>query len=135
MSKHKGGKLAAGAFIAAGIGYAVGILTAPKSGRETRKDLQRAAIKAKKESEQKLKSMHSKLSIQINKAKEKMNKASGSAQGELKKALTSAQSARDKARELLSALHEGEADNNELQRAINEIKMAAADLEKFIKSK
>lgn len=135
MTKNKGGKLAAGAFIAAGVGYAIGVLTAPKSGRETRKDLQKTAMKAKKEAETKLKDMHSKLNGLISKAKEKSKQIGNKTGNEMKDVLDNAKRARDKARELLSALHEGEADNKELQQAIDDIKSATHDLEKFIKAK
>lgn len=47
----KGTKYALGTAVAAGIGYVAGILTAPKSGKETRQNIQDQAIKAKKESE------------------------------------------------------------------------------------
>lgn len=44
MSK---GKFAVGALVAAAAGFVAGILTAPKSGKETREDLKYAALKAK----------------------------------------------------------------------------------------
>ena len=46
-----GRKLAVGTLIGAGIGYLAGILTAPKSGRETRQDIKDATLKAKTEAE------------------------------------------------------------------------------------
>lgn len=43
----KASKLAMGAVLGAAIGVAAGILTAPKSGRETRDDIKRKADEAK----------------------------------------------------------------------------------------
>lgn len=50
MSK---GKFALGALIGAAIGAAAGILTAPKSGKETRADIKAKATEAKKDVEKK----------------------------------------------------------------------------------
>ncbi|MES2875912.1 MAG: YtxH domain-containing protein [Patescibacteria group bacterium] len=43
----KTSKLALGAIIGAAVGIAAGVLTAPKSGKETRDDLKRKATEAK----------------------------------------------------------------------------------------
>ena len=58
MAKNTG-KWAAGAVVAGVAGYVAGILTAPKSGKETREDIKHAATKAKTEAEKKLKELHS----------------------------------------------------------------------------
>ncbi len=50
MSK---GKFAIGALIGAAIGAAAGILTAPKSGKETREDLKKKADSVKADAEKK----------------------------------------------------------------------------------
>lgn len=55
----KSGKIAVSAIIAATAGYVAGILTAPKSGKETRKDIQDKALKAKREAEARLKALYS----------------------------------------------------------------------------
>ncbi|MCA1806602.1 MAG: YtxH domain-containing protein, partial [Actinobacteria bacterium] len=41
---NKSGKFAIGAVFAAAAGYVTGILTAPKSGKETRKDIHDTAV-------------------------------------------------------------------------------------------
>jgi gas vesicle protein len=133
MARNRTGKLALGALVAAGIGYAAGVLTAPKSGRETRKDIQTAALKAKREAEAKLKDLHSNLSDMISNAKRQMLHMGKSAQNELEQALEQANTAKDKARELLSAIHEGEANNTDLQAAIEEVKQATQHLKSFVK--
>ncbi len=133
MSKARTGKLAMSAVVVAGIGYAAGILTAPKSGKQARRDLQKAAVKAKKEAEAKLKLLHSDLANLITQGKRQAKTTSTKAKAGLDDALKSALAAKDKARQLLSAVHEGEADNKDLQKAINEVKKATLHLKSFIK--
>lgn len=124
----RSGKLAIGAFILAGLGYVAGILTAPKSGRETRRDIKKVTVKAKKEAEKKLKQLHSELSDLIDKAKGMKSKA----QAGFSDALDKAVKAKEKVRVMLSVFHEGDADDADLQKAINDAKKAYADLKKFV---
>lgn len=133
MAKPRTGKVALGAVVAAGIGYAAGILTAPKSGKQTRKAMQKAAVKAKKEAEAKLKELHSDLSDLITSGKRQAKATTDKAKGGLDDALTKAQGAKDKARQLLSAVHEGEADDKDLKKAIDEVKKATKHLKSFVK--
>ena len=53
---------AAAAILAAGAGYVTGILTAPKSGKETRKDITNHANNARIEAEKQLKEWEAKSS-------------------------------------------------------------------------
>ncbi len=125
--------LAIGALVAAGIGYAAGLLTAPKSGKETRKDIQQTAVKAKKEAEKRMKLLHADISQLIKDGSARLNSASGTAKTELKEALDHARHAKDKAREVLSAIHEGEADDIDLKKALKELQNAKDHLKKFVK--
>src|SRR5690554_2464298 len=106
-----GRTVALSALAAAAAGYVAGILTAPKSGKETRKDIQKAALKAKSESERRLKGLHSELSVLIKEGKAKAGKAKTKAKSGLNEALDNAAQAREKAREILSAVHEGDAED------------------------
>jgi len=133
MKKSSGGKIAAGAAIAAVAGYVAGILTAPKSGKETRADIQQAATKARAEAEHKLKSLHSELNELIDQGKEISGKLSLRAKKQLAAALASAIKAKEKAREMLSAVHEGGAEDKDLQSAIDDVNKAIAHLKKFLK--
>ena len=127
MSKKVKG-IAIGAAIAAGVGYLAGILTAPKSGKETRKDIEKVASKAKRDAEQQLKNLHAELSDLLDRV------ATG--KDHLKKdaehLVDRAQSAKNKAREMLSAIHEGDADDKDLKRAITEVNDALAHLKKYL---
>ncbi len=135
MSKEVGKKVAIGAAVAGVVGYVAGVLTAPKSGKETRQDIKNTAIKAKTEAEKKLKVLHSELNERLIEAKKKGAKLSGKAREEFDKVVDSADSVREKVREILSALHEGDADDPELKQALKDAKDALKHLEKYVKAK
>jgi gas vesicle protein len=136
MSKHKhvlAKAVAVGAVLSAGAGYLAGILTAPKSGKETRKDIGKSVNKAKIDGEKQLKKLHSELSDMIDEAETRTKKARTKANAELKEATAKANHAKGKARELLSAIHDGEADDPHLQAVVEEIKLAKRNLSKYLK--
>jgi gas vesicle protein len=126
--------VAIGTVVAAGLGYALGVLTAPKSGKETRKDIQKAAVKAKTEAERKLKNLHSDLGKLITDGKKQAAKLTMTGKREWKEALSKAEDAKAKAREMLSAIHEGDADDHDLDQAIKDIKSSIAHLKKYLKN-
>lgn len=130
--KNNGRNIAIGALLVGLVGYVAGILTAPKSGKETRKDIQKKATQAKTEAEKKLKKLHSELNDLINNGKKKADSAKSTAKKELSAALTKANIAREKAREVLSAVHEGDADDKDLQKAIKEVNSAIEHLKKYV---
>lgn len=132
MAKQ-GRNFAIGTLIALGAGYVAGILTAPKSGKETRKDLQNAAIKTKTEAEKTLKNLHSELTDLIAEGKQRAKDVKDTAKNELVEALGKAQVAKEKARNILSAVHEGDADDKDLQAAVAEAKNALDHLKKYVK--
>lgn len=123
--------VAMGTLIAAGIGYAAGVLTAPKSGRETRRDLQRAAIKAKKEAEKNLKDLHLELNSLIETSMQHGKKLTAAKKQELDRALEKAQQAKKKVGEILSAIHEGESEDKDLQGAVKDVNAAIEHLRKY----
>jgi gas vesicle protein len=133
MAKNTGRNWAVGALVAGVAGYVAGILTAPKSGKETRKDIQSAALKAKREAEAKLKTLHAELDDLIAEGKQKATSAKATGKKELDTALKAAQAAKKKAREMLSAIHEGDADDEDLQAAITEVKSSIKHLGAFLK--
>lgn len=125
-------KFAVGTAVAAGIGYVAGILTAPKSGKETRKDIQNKAVEVKRESEKKLKELTAELTKLIDVAKDKVKKAEAGAKAELQKALDKAVRAKEKGREVLSAFHEGESQDKDLNKAVDDVHQAIDHLKKYI---
>ncbi len=127
-------RFAIGAAIAAGVGYITGLLTAPKSGKETRNDVKDAAVKAKSETEKELKKLHSEVTSQIEKAKKIALDFSKEHKGDLDKAVSKAVAAKEKVREMLTALHDGGADDKELKAAVKEVNEAISHLKKYLGS-
>jgi gas vesicle protein len=126
-------RFAIGAVVAAAAGYVAGVLTAPKSGKETRKDIKNASVKARQEAEKKLKQLHSELDNLIEKAKLGAKKLKAGAAEDFASVITQAQIAKQKAREVLSALHEGDAVDKDLQTALKEVQQATDHLRKYLK--
>lgn len=132
MSKNSS-KWAVGTLLAGVAGFVTGILTAPKSGKATRKDIKDAAIKARAEAEKELKSLHSQLNTTLEKTKEESVKIGAKAKDEYDKAVIKAKAAKEKIRDLLSSLHDGDAEDPDLKKALQEAKEALKSIEKFIK--
>lgn len=126
-------RLAIGTLIAGAAGYVAGILTAPKSGRATREDLKNAADNTISETERQLKKLHTELGELLDDAKKRGQDVQGKAKTEFDDATVKAATAKEKAREILSAIHEGETENKELQRAMNDAKKAIDHLKKYLK--
>jgi len=134
MLKRIGVKaVAIGSLLVAGAGYLTGILTAPKSGKETRKDIAKSASSARTSGEKQLKKLHSELTDLIDQADKKTKSARSKVSLEVGEAADKAKKAREKAKNLLSALHNGDADDRHLQAAIEEIKLAKKNLGKYLK--
>ncbi|HSW80095.1 MAG TPA: YtxH domain-containing protein [Candidatus Saccharimonadales bacterium] len=125
-------RLATGTMLALAVGYVAGILTAPKSGKETRQDIKDTANKAINEAEKRLKTLHTELTVLLGQAKARADKLSGSAKTQMETAIKAAQVAKEKAREILSAVHEGDTDDKDLQKAINEANKAVDHLKTYL---
>lgn len=134
MSKDGNKKFAIGALVGAAAGIITGLLTAPQSGKETRKDIKDTAGKVFAEAEKKLKSLHTELADLIDKGTKELDKQKGKAKVELEKALESAQKAQVKAKEVISAIRSGETVHPELEKAIKEVTKAKDHLKKYLKS-
>lgn len=126
------GKFAIAALLAGAAGYVAGILTAPKSGKETRKDIKDAAQKHISELERQLKKLHTELSAHITKVKKEAANLKGKAKKEADLLLERATSAKDAVRVALSSVHGGEADDKELQQAIDDAEKAVKHLKQYI---
>ncbi len=115
------------------VGYVVGILTAPKSGKETRADIKETAEKTYAEAEKQLKRLHTELSQTLDEAKKQVELLKGKAREELEMAVSVAQKAKEKARDVLGAAHEGEAEDKDLQKAVADAVESLNYLKKFLK--
>jgi len=134
MAKENAGKkLALGAIIGVVAGFITGILTAPKSGKETRQDIKKTANNVKIEAEKKLKELSSELSDLINKGQKLAKEQGSKARAGLDVALARAQEAQQKVKVVISALKNGETDEPELKKAIAEAKKARDELVKYFK--
>lgn len=132
MAKDTAKKFAIGAMIAAVAGYIAGILTAPKSGKETRQDIKDTASKGMAEAEKQLKALHSELNKLIDETKDKAATLSGKTRDELQSLIEKARDSKEKAREMLSALHEGDAEDKDLKKAINDATKAIEHLRDYL---
>jgi gas vesicle protein len=133
MAKSSGSKWALGAAVAGLAGFVAGILTAPKSGKETRTDIKNAALKAKSEAEKDLKVLHSELNKRIGEVRTKGEELSGKAKTEFDVIVEKAKGTKEKVREILSSLHDGDADDPDLKKALKEAREALKALERFAK--
>ena len=132
--KHSNAKnIAIGGAVAAVAGYVAGVLTAPKSGKETRADIKDTAERTMTEAEKDLKRLHTDLDNIIKEAKTRGGKLSSRAQKELDKLVAGAKDTNQKAREMLSALHEGDANDKDLAKAIKDANKALEHLRDYLK--
>lgn len=132
MSKDTAKKFALGAVFAAIAGYIAGILTAPKSGKETREDIKNKANETYASAEKELKKLHTELGELIDKATDKLSFAKGKASDNLGEAVEKGKKAKQKAREILSSLHEGDAEDKDLKRAIDDATKAIEHLRDYL---
>ncbi|PIZ62849.1 hypothetical protein COY17_01795 [Candidatus Saccharibacteria bacterium CG_4_10_14_0_2_um_filter_52_9] len=126
-------RVAVGSTIAAAAGYLAGLLTAPKPGKQTRQDIKKAADKSLAEAEKDLKKLHTELDKVIKQAKTQGRKAGVKAQKEMTVVLEKAKDSKEKAREVLSAIHEGDAEDKDLKKAIKDANDAIANLKTYLK--
>lgn len=134
MAKESTGKkLAIGALVAGAAGYLAGILTAPKSGQETRTDIANKAEDVKEEVETQLQETHDDLENLLKSAKSKTLGLSSKTRTEFNEAVVNAKDAKNKAAHLLKAVRAGEAEDIRLDRAIRQAKAAAKNLGKYFK--
>ena len=119
--------------LAAIAGYLAGILTAPKSGQQTRQDIKSAAESGRQEAEKDLKKVQAELESAIKDAKDGSAKLGKKAQAELNDLLDKAKDSKDKGREVLTAIRAGEAQDQDLQRALRNTNLALKNLRKYLK--
>jgi gas vesicle protein len=125
--------LAVGSAIAAGAGYIAGILTAPKSGKETRSDVKQAASENIAQAEKELKKLHTELGKVIDEARIRGDLLSAKARNDLSELVDNAKDTKEKVREIISAVHEGEAEDADLKKAVKQANSALKNLREFLK--
>jgi gas vesicle protein len=125
-------RIAIGAALAGAAGYVAGLITAPKSGRETRKDLAKKADTSRADIESQLRDMQAELGSILDDAKGKSGDLSSNAQKELKSLVEKAKDSKDKVRKVMNAVHDGDAKDKDLKKAIADAKHALEHIKDFI---
>ena len=133
MAKNNGGKFALGALIAGAVGYVAGILTAPKSGKETRQDIKDTAVKSIAEIEKQLKKLHTELDSLLAEARKRAGELKGKLREEFDDIIARASGAKEKAREALSAAHEGQSGDEDLKKVVKDVEDAVKHLQALLK--
>lgn len=126
-------RVAIGSTIAAAAGYVAGILTAPKSGKKTRGDIKHAANDGLATAEKELKKLHTELGKALDEAKVRGDKLGAKAKNDLSAAVAKANKTKEKVREVISAVHEGDAQDADLKQAVKEAKIAIDYLRDYLK--
>src|ERR1700704_773573 len=112
-------RMALGTLFAAVAGYLAGLLTAPKSGRETRADIKQKTTEQISEAEKQLKKVHAQLNDVLAQVKEQASQLEGKARKELDEVVAKTSDVREKVREVLSNVHEGKlTEDKDLQAVI-----------------
>jgi gas vesicle protein len=132
--ENTGKKIALGAAVAGVVGYLGGILTAPKSGKETRKQLAEEAEGVKESTEEQLSKANDDLKVLLKDTKTKTVALSAQAREEFNEAVIRAKDAQNKTSAALKAIKAGEAEDPELNKAVKQARQAAKNLGKFFKS-
>jgi gas vesicle protein len=133
-SKNTGRNIAVGSAIAGLLGYAAGILTAPKSGKQTREDFAKKAGDAKDNIEDQLYQLNEELKVLIKSTKVKTMSLNSSARAEFNEAVVKAKDAQNKSMEVLKAAKAGEASDPDLNKAVKQARQAIKNLSRFLKS-
>jgi gas vesicle protein len=129
-----GQKVVLGALIAGAAGYLAGVLTAPKSGKETRTDIADKADDIKRSAATELAELQEELKDLLKKSKDQTTALTGKAKDEFNEAVLRAKDAQDKAASVLKAVKAGEASDPELNKAVKQAKLAGKNLSRYLKS-
>ncbi len=133
--KNSTKRFAFSAVVVAAGGFVAGLLTAPQSGKQTRKDIKDGTARTVHEAERQLKRLHTEMNDVISEGLESADRLSGKAKQDLEAALKVTGSAKNKARDILSAVHDGRADDKELEKAIGDAKESITHLKAFLKKR
>jgi gas vesicle protein len=134
MAKDNNGrKWALGALIGGVTGYVGGILTAPKSGKETREDIVDKAEDIKNDTRVELENLQDDISDLLAKAKTKAESLGSQARDEINEAVLRAKDAQAKTSVVLKAMKTGEAEDPQLNKAVKQAKQAKKNLSRYLK--
>jgi len=114
-------------------GYVAGILTAPKSGKETRQDIKDTGDKAVQLAQSKLQTIQAQVSELIDIAKGRAKNLTARGKQELDDLIANAKESQHKAKAILTAVKDGDADDPELRKAVEHASEAKNSLANFLK--
>ena len=132
-NNHTKRNLAVGTIVAGITGYVTGLLTAPKSGKQTRNDIADKIGDVKDGAEDQLQDLNSELKGLIKTARTRTVALSSQAREEFNEAVVKAKDAQNKATTVLKAVKAGKADDPQLNKAIRQAKQAQKNLAKYLK--
>jgi gas vesicle protein len=116
-------------------GYALGVLTAPKSGKETRSDIKDAGAKAYKIAEARLKNTYEDLSEVIANAGEQAKKLNKKGREELDVLLAAAHDAQGRVKQLITSVRKGDVTEELFEDTVVAAQVAKDELQDFISEK
>jgi gas vesicle protein len=116
-------------------GYALGVLTAPKSGKETRSDIKDAGAKAYKIAEARLKNTYEDLSEVIANASEQAKKLNKKGREELDVLLAAAHDAQGRVKQLITSVRRGDVTEEQFDDTVVAAQVAKEELQDFISEK
>lgn len=109
----KGKKFGIGVLIGAAVGVVAGLLTAPKSGKETRQDIKNKAHEVKGSAERKLKDAHKELGKLSEDLAKKASSLKGQAQTELTELREKADELKSKIKAAITSIKSGDDDSDD----------------------
>lgn len=134
MSEKTGKKIAIISTISLAAGYIAGLLTAPKSGKQTRADIRNASAKTIKDTEKYLNELHKDLTTLLEQAASKAKTFRGKGKDKLSNLVQDAKTAQTKVKEVMGAIKRGDADDPELKKAVKQASEAKKHLTNYIKN-
>jgi len=109
----KGKKFGLGILVGAVAGVVTGLLTAPKSGKETRQDIKKKAEEVKGSAERKLKEAHKELDKLSNESKAKAKALQGKAKDEMDELGKKADALKERVKGAITSIKSGDDDNDD----------------------
>ena len=127
--------LALGAGVAVIAGYVAGVLTAPRSGKQTRRSLTKSGLDEYKSAEAKLKLLHSEITELMSSVKDGHPEANDSSLKSYEAVLDKAKMSKDKLNSVLSAVKAKQSTDKDLDQAIKEAEKAITHVKNFLLKK
>lgn len=121
-------RIIGGGFRLVALGYALGVITAPRSGKQTRRRIKKSTKKSVRDIERDLKTVYSQTKATLN----IVAKDNPEVTAKIKNAKEAAQKSQSKVKNLLSAIHGQDNVDDDLEAALKDAKSVLQDLKQFI---